>query len=141
MRSPSPDPTPTRPCREPAVLTIAICCMHGAALFLGGCSAGKDKVRAPIEQSKDIAPAAVQVPGNTQTQVEMVNVKIHLDPSLVLHIHYLSGQFLPTRKGQPPVFDDKLSYIVAIDSPEVGVSAPSMSHVLNTYVWCARRTA
>jgi hypothetical protein len=111
--------------------------MNGAALFLGGCSAGKNKVSAPIEQSKDIAPAAVQVPGNTQTHVEMVNVNIHLDPSLVLHIHYLSGQFLPTRKGQPPGFDDKLSYIVAIDSAEVGVSAPSMSHVLNTYVFGA----
>ena len=120
------------------VLAIAICCVHGAALFLGGCSAGKDKVSAPIEQSKDIAPAAVQVSRNTQTHVEMVNVNIHLDPALILHIHYLSGQFLPTRKGQPPAFDDKLSYVVAIDSAEVGVSAASMSRALNTYVFGAR---
>ena len=119
------------------VLAIAICCVHGAALFLGGCSAGKDKVSAPIEQSKDIAPAAVQVSRNTQTHVEMVNVNIHLDPALILHIHYLSGQFLPTRKGQPPAFDDKLSYVVAIDSAEVGITAASMSHALNTYVFGA----
>ncbi len=67
----------------------------------------------------------------------MVNVNIHLDPDLILHIHHLSGQFLPTRKGQPPAFDDKLSYIVAIDSAEVGVSVASMSHALNTYVFGA----
>jgi len=118
-------------------LAIAICCVHGSALFLGGCSAGKAAKSAPVEQSQDIAPATAQVPGNAQTHVEMVNVDIHLDPVLILHIHYLSGQFLPTRKGQPPAFDDKLSYTVAIDSAEVGVSAASMSHALNTYVFNA----
>ena len=65
----------------------------------------------------------------------MVNVDIHLDPALILRIHYLSGQFLSTRKGRPPAFDDKLSYIVSIDSAEVAVSAASMTHALNTYVF------
>jgi hypothetical protein len=120
-------------------LAIAICCVPGAALFLGGCSSSSEKRTAPVEQSKDRAPAAAPVPvsGIAQTQVEMVNVNIHLDPSLILKIHYLSGQFLPTRKGQPPAFDDKLSYIVAIDSAEVAVSAASMTHALNTYVFNA----
>jgi len=77
------------------------------ALFLGGCSAGKDKAVAPVEQSHVSAPPAVQRE-TAQTQVEMVNVDIHLDPELILHIHHLSGQFLPTKKGQPPAFDDKL---------------------------------
>jgi hypothetical protein len=117
---------------------MAICCVYGASLFLSGCKAGKVKVSAPIEESKDIAPPAVQVSGNNQTHVEMVNVNIHLDSALILHIHYLSGQFLPTRKGQPPAFDDKLSYVVAIDSAEVGVSAASMTHALNTYVFGAQ---
>ena len=65
----------------------------------------------------------------------MVNVNIHLDPALVLRIRHLAGQFLPTRKGQPPTFDDKLSYIVAIDSADVGVSMASMTHAMNTYVF------
>src|SRR6185295_19040005 len=107
------------------------------ALVLGGCSAGKDKFSAPFEQSNDIAPAAVQASGDTPTQVEMVKVNIHLDPALILNAHYLSGQFLSTKKGRPPAFDDKLSYMVAIDSAEVGVSAASMSHALNTYVFGA----
>jgi hypothetical protein len=129
-------PSPT--CRS-AVLAAAICCVPGPALFLGGCSAGKDagraKVSASIDQRKDVQPAAEQTPRIGQTHVEMVNVNIHLDPALILRVHYLSGQFLPTRKGHPLAFDDKRSYIVAIDSAEVGVSAASMSHALNTYVF------
>ena len=65
----------------------------------------------------------------------MVNVNLHLDPELILHIRHLAGKFLSTRKGQPPTFDDKLSYIVAIDSGEVGVSMASMTHAMNTYVF------
>jgi hypothetical protein len=70
-----------------------------------------------------------------ETRVEMVNVNIHLDPKLILHIRRLEGRLLPTRKGRPPTFDDKLSYIVAIDSGEVGVSMAGMSHAMNTYVF------
>ncbi len=65
----------------------------------------------------------------------MVNVNIHLDADLILHIRHLTGQFLPTRKGEPPTFDDNLSYIVAIDSAEVSVSMASMTHAMNTYVF------
>jgi len=125
---------PARAARS-AVLAVAICCVPGSALFLGGCGAGKPG--APVQQSQDIAPAAVAAPVTSQTQVEMVNVNIHLDSALILHIHYLSGQFLPTKKGQPPAFDDKLSYVVAIDSAEIAVTTASMSHALNTYVFGA----
>ena len=115
-----------------------ICSVFCAMLFLDGCKAGKDQASTPIEPSTDIAPAGVQKANDAQTQVEMVNVDIRLDPLLILHIHHLSGQFLPTRKGQPPAFDDKLSYIVAIDSAEIGVSVASMGHAMNTYVFGAR---
>ena len=80
-------------------------------------------------------PPEIHEPEEAETQVEFVNVNIHLDPVLVLHIRHLTGKFLPTRKGQPPTFDDKLSYIVAIDSAEVGVSMASMTYAMNTYVF------
>lgn len=80
-------------------------------------------------------PVETQGSGKSETQVEMVNVNLHLDPVLLLRIRHLEGQFLPTRKGQPPTFDDKLSYIVAIDSAEVAVSLASMTHAMNTYVF------
>jgi hypothetical protein len=120
-----------------ALFASGICGVVGTVLVLSGCNTGQSKVSVPIEQRNDTTPAVVQGAGNSQTQVEMVNVNIHLDPILILHIHHLSGQFLPTKKGQPPAFDDKLSYLVAVDSAEIGVTAASMSHAMNTYVFSA----
>jgi hypothetical protein len=122
---------------QTVVSAVAICCVAAAGFVLGGCNSAKGKMTAPVEPDKTVAPPPGLASGTAQTQVEMVNVDIHLDPSLILHIHHLSGHLLPARKGQPPAFDDKLSYIVAIDSAEVGVSAASMSHALNTYVFGA----
>jgi hypothetical protein len=119
------------------VLAIEVCGVLATVLLLGGRNTGQSKVSTLIEQRNDITSAVVQGAGNSQTQVEMVNVNIHLDPVLILHIHHLSGQFLPTKKGQPPAFDDKLSYLVAVDSAEIGVTAASMSHAMNTYVFSA----
>ena len=65
----------------------------------------------------------------------MVNVMIHLDPSLTLHIRRLSGKLLRAQKNQVPTFDDKLSYIIAADSAEIAIGMPSMTHMMNTYVF------
>lgn len=101
------------------------------------CRSGNNnpKPAPPQTEQAVTAPPDAQMSGATVTQVEMVNVRLHLDAALILRIPYLEGQFLPTRKGQPPTFDDKLSYIVAIDSAEVGVSMASMTHAMNTYVF------
>src|ERR1035441_9665314 len=93
-----------------------------AALVLISCRSGNNNAK-PASPQPDQAvapPPEVHGPVGTVTQVEMVNVNLHLDPVLILRIRYLKGQFLATRKGRPPTFDDKLSYIVAIDSAEVG---------------------
>jgi len=65
----------------------------------------------------------------------MVNVNIRLDPQLILHIRRLTGRFVPTKQGQPPTFDDKLSYVVDIDSAEVAISMASMTHAMNAYIF------
>ncbi|MGD0778447.1 MAG: hypothetical protein ABSC05_37175 [Candidatus Solibacter sp.] len=108
-----------------------------AAVVLVSCRSGNNNAK-PASPQPDHAveqPPEIHEPVGTVTQVEMVNVNLHLDPVLILRIRYLEGQFLPTRKGRPPTFDDKLSYIVAIDSAEVGVSMASMTHAMNTYVF------
>jgi hypothetical protein len=111
--------------------------LFAAAVVLVSCRSGNNQSKPASQQpAQTVAtPPEIHEPVETETQVEMVNVNIHLDPVLVLHIRHLTGKFLPTRKGQPPTFDDKLSYIVAIDSAEVGVSMASMSHAMNTYVF------
>jgi hypothetical protein len=79
-------------------------------------------------------PVVAHIP-EPETRVEMVNVVIHLDPQLKLHIRRLYGKFLPTKKGTPPSFDDKNSYILDIDSAVIAVSAASMAYAMNAYVF------
>ena len=94
-----------------------------AAVVLAGCRSGNNNANLASSQPVQAVeqPPEVHEPAGTVTQVEMVNVDLHLDPALILRIRYLEGQFLPTRKGRPPTFDDKLSYIVAIDSDRKSV--------------------
>jgi hypothetical protein len=111
--------------------------LFAAAVVLVSCATSDNQTRPssqPPAQS-EAKPPEIHEPVEAETQVEMVNVNIHLDPVLILHIRHLVGKFLPTRKGQPPTFDDKLSYIVAIDSAEVGVTMASMTYAMNTYVF------
>jgi hypothetical protein len=107
------------------------------AILLASCRSGGNKPSAPSASlSRSVAePPESTDPVQAETAVEMVNVNIHLDAELILHVRHLTGKFLSTRKGQPPSFDDNLSYVVAIDSGEVGVSMASMTHAMNTYVF------
>ena len=114
--------------------------LAAAAILLASCSSSSNKPKPAAQLPEPAAATPVEPteshePVAAQTQVEMVNVNIHLDTELILHIRYLTGKFLSTRKGQPPTFDDKRSYVVAIDSGKVGVSMASMTHALNTYVF------
>ena len=114
--------------------------LAAAAILLASCSSSSNKPK-PAAQLPEpaavtsVAPVESHEPAAVETRVEMVNVNIHLDTELILHIRYLTGKFLSTKKGQPPTFDDKLSYVVAIDSGKVGVTMASMTHAMNTYVF------
>jgi len=107
------------------------------AVVMVSCRSGKDpSTRASPQPSEEAAQSPrLYAASGSEVQVEMANVDVHLDPELVLHIRHLEGRFLPTRRDQPPNFDEKLSYLVAIDSAEVGISMASMSHAMNTYVF------
>jgi hypothetical protein len=111
--------------------------LFAAAIALVACRSGNNPSQPASQPSaQSVAnPPEIHQPTEAETQVEFVNVYIHLDPVLVLQIRHLVGKFLPTRKGHPPTFDDKLSYIVAIDSAEVAVSMASMTYAMNTYVF------
>ena len=85
-------------------------------------------------------PVTTQVPeaaepAGGETRVEMVNVIIHLDAAMTLQIRRLSGKLLRANKSQTPSFDDNRSYIIDVDSAEIAVGMPSMTHMMNTYVF------
>jgi hypothetical protein len=107
------------------------------AILLVSCNSGGSKPKLSKLSAEPASATAIEAkgPAETETLVEMLNVNMHADAKLVLHIRHLTGKFVPTRKGQPPTFDDTLSYTLAIDSGEVAVSMASMSYALNTYAF------
>lgn len=80
-----------------------------------------------------VSPAADDTP--IEVQVQMRNVRLHVDETTVLQIARLRGALVSTRGGHPPVFDDKHSFTVRIDSAQIALSMDSLTRLLNTYVF------
>ena len=68
-------------------------------------------------------------------QVQMRNVDFHVDDTVILHIRSLRGAIAGKNKRTPPAFDDKHSFILAIDKGTVGISTSSLTEVMNKYVF------
>jgi uncharacterized protein YpmS len=80
-----------------------------------------------------VSPAADDTP--IEVQVQMRNVRLHVDEATVLQVARLRGALVSTKGGHPPVFDDKHSFIVRIDSAQIALSMDSLTRLLNTYVF------
>lgn len=68
-------------------------------------------------------------------EVQMRNVNLHLDQSIVLEIRSLRGQMIATRASEPVTFDDIHSFLTRINTGEVAMTAKAMSDLMNRYVF------
>jgi hypothetical protein len=68
-------------------------------------------------------------------ETEMRNVVYHVDNHVALQIAYLRGTLVMTQPKLPPWFDDPNSFVIAIDTGEVGITPASLSALLNRYVF------
>jgi hypothetical protein len=71
-------------------------------------------------------------------QVQMRNVALHVDDSTVIAIAHLRGELISTSPTRPPVFDDRKSFKVRVDSAEISLDAPALTRLLNRYVFSYR---
>lgn len=109
-----------------------------ALLFAFGLTHSAAAQNAKNNQSSAAAP-------QTQTQAQpsaqsvktgMKNVEFHLTDGIVVHIIALNGRLTPI-KGDFPIFDDKQSFAVDVDSASIIVSAQTLTNDLNDYVFAA----
>ena len=68
-------------------------------------------------------------------RVQMRNINYHFTADVSAYIGYLDGALLPTTPGQIPVFDEKNSFVIGIESAEIAVPVSSLANVLNSYVF------
>jgi hypothetical protein len=65
----------------------------------------------------------------------MKGVNLRIAPDVVMEVRELRGELEPTRKGEPPWFDDPSSFSVHIDQAEIAVTPASMAAAMNRYVF------
>lgn len=68
------------------------------------------------------------------TLVQMQNVDFYVDRDIPLRIHRLSGT-MRSKDGGAVMFDDKRSFIISVESADVGLTGPDLSLLLNKYVF------
>jgi len=105
-----------------------------------GCTWSRVVVVTLVLASTLIGPAAAQSGDGGEdrsVQVAMKNVLYHFTDRITAHIGTLAGRLLPTDPNAIVVFDDKNSFILAIDSGEIAISCASMTQVLNQDVFSA----
>jgi hypothetical protein len=69
------------------------------------------------------------------TRAEMHNVHFHVDQTIALDIETLRGEMFDRTEGKPLNFDDKRSFIVKIHDGRIGLTAASLTDLLNHYVF------
>jgi len=82
------------------------------------------------------AISAAQSPANDNSvEAQMHNVTYHFTNDVAVSIRDLRGALVPEGKHQIPVFDDKNSFILRIDSAEIFITTASMANLLNSHVF------
>jgi hypothetical protein len=81
-------------------------------------------------------PQSEQPATSRAVATQMRNILYHFTDSINVHIYQLSGKLIP--KKDIPVFDDKHSFALEIDSATISMSTDALSHVLNDNVFTAK---
>ncbi len=89
------------------------------------------------ENVSEPAPNSATEPprGGSVTRTEMRNVIFYAEDGLPLNIHFLNGKLLPTRNDKSPSFDEKSSFMIEIETGEIGLSPESLTNLMNQHVF------
>lgn len=79
------------------------------------------------------SPASNKQEGAVQAQ--MRNVTFHLSETVAVEIKSLDGELVPLGKNEFPIFDDKDSFNLHIDTAEIAIDSSNLANVLNSYVF------
>jgi len=115
------------------LLLLLTCTAPGALAQNGKPSAPASGSGTPTA-STGPAPAAASGNGGTVVRAAMRNVEYHLTDRIIVHIVSLDGKLTP-KPGQIPVFDDKTSFGLDLDSATIILSMTALTNDLNDYVF------
>ncbi|HEV7427725.1 MAG TPA: hypothetical protein VGQ46_15285 [Thermoanaerobaculia bacterium] len=112
------------------LLLPACCCVKGP---LAPISPAAAPVIAPI--GAGAMPTPSEAAAKAPTQAFMRNVWFHIDQDAFLDIHTMRGEMVSNTPGAPLNFDNKLSFVMKVDTATIGVNAATLDILLNRYVF------
>jgi len=68
-------------------------------------------------------------------QTQMSNVTFRFSETVAVQIKSLNGVLVPLGKNEFPVFDDKDSFNLRINTAEIAIDSSNLANVLNSYVF------
>jgi len=68
-------------------------------------------------------------------RAQMHNVKYRFTDNISVQINWLTGALVPAGDNELPIFDDKNSFRLRIDSGEIAISPADLANLLNSYVF------
>lgn len=86
----------------------------------------------PADAARAGAPPAA---AGGPVQIEMRNVRLHMDEGIVLEIAALRGEMISTVADQPPVFDRPDSYTLHLSTGDVSMDMASLTNLMNHHVF------
>ncbi len=90
--------------------------------------------RIPLIGTEPI-PTPSEAAAKAPTETEMHNVAFHIDETTVLDIHHLRGEMVSKKAGTPVNFDNKLTFVLRIDTGRIGMRPSSLDNLMNRYVF------
>jgi hypothetical protein len=114
-----------RPAAASAVFALVY-----ALSVVAGCSS--PPAVAPQPAADPPAPATSE--STDVVQIEMRNVRLHVDEGIALEVRRLRGEMIPPAKRHP-VFDDHRSYVLAIAEADMSIGMAGLERLMNSYVF------
>src|SRR5258708_13408764 len=78
-------------------------------------------------------PTPSEAAAKAPTQVEMHNVDFHVDETTILKIHRLRGTMQAKKAGDPLNFDNKLTFVMKVDTGDIGMKNGALDPLMNLY--------
>ena len=88
----------------------------------------------PAVEAPATAPAVPAAAPAAPVQIEMKNIRLHLDDGIVLNVRHLRGEMVSTAR-EAPVFDDPRSYVLRVFTGDVGMDMTSLTNLMNRHVF------
>jgi hypothetical protein len=126
---------------KPVAILTSITSVLLSLLFLSSRSCGEavpmsgpQKMEIPAIGMGPI-PAPSEAAAKAPTQTLMRNVLFHIDRDAYLDIHSMRGEMASKTPGAPLNLDNKLSFVMKIDTARIGMRSASLDVLMNRYVF------